>query len=57
MVPQRDIEDSHRKALVIKKLNKVLDRRYLGEGSIKSLTAFFDVPCGTQASLTVNEFL
>ena len=24
-----------------------MDRRYLGEGSIKSLTAFFDVPKGT----------
>jgi len=48
MVPQRDIDDVFRKGLVIRKLKKVMDRRYLGEGVIKSLTSFFDVPKGKE---------
>ena len=48
MVPQRDVDDPRRKQLVVSKLNKVLDRRYLGKGIVKSLTAFFDVPKGAE---------
>jgi len=48
MVSQRDVEDEFRKEIVIRKLKKVMDRRYLGEGVIKSLTAFFDVPKGKE---------
>ena len=47
-VPQRDIDDPRRKQLVTDKLAKVLDRRYMGVGVVKSLTAFFDVPKGTE---------
>ena len=32
--------------MVVDKLNKVLKRRYMGLGPVKSLTAFFDVPKG-----------
>lgn len=46
MVPQRDIDDQRRKELVTEKLHKVVDRRYMGPGVVKSLTAFFDVPKG-----------
>lgn len=46
-VPQRDIDDSRRKRLVMEKLFKVLDRRYMGTGVVRSLTAFFDEPKGT----------
>lgn len=40
MTPQRGIQDGRRMKVVVDKLNKVLDRRYLGGGSVKSLTAF-----------------
>jgi len=46
MNPQKGIVDDHRKQIVVDKLSKVLDRRYLGSGTVKSLTSFFDVPKG-----------
>ena len=46
MTPQKPIVDEDRKKLVVAKLGKVLDRRYLVKGTVKSLTAFFDVPKG-----------
>ncbi len=47
MVPQRATNDPTRNKLIIDKLTKVLDRRYMGVGTVRSLTAFFDVPKGT----------
>lgn len=47
LTPQKDISNKIRKGLVVGKLAKVLDRRYLGGGITKSLTAFFDVPKGS----------
>lgn len=44
---QKDIHDKKRKELVVGKLSKALERRYLGEGTINSFTAFFDVPKGS----------
>lgn len=35
-----------RHRLIVEKLSKVLDQRYIGPGVIWSLTAFFDVPKG-----------
>jgi hypothetical protein len=46
MTPQRGIQDGRRMEVVVDKLNKVLDRRYLGGGPVKSLTTFFDAPKG-----------
>ena len=48
MVPQRSTKDSRRNLMIVNKLEKVLDRRYMGVGIVKSLTAFFDVPKGTE---------
>ena len=46
MQPQRSVNDTRRRQLIINKLSKVLERRYMGAGMVKSLTAFFDVPKG-----------
>ena len=43
MVPQQDIRNSQQKHLVVQKLQKVVNRRYIGKGNIKSLTSFFSV--------------
>jgi hypothetical protein len=43
MVPQKGIQDVRKRQLVIKKMEQVVDRRYLGEGDVKSLTSYFAV--------------
>jgi hypothetical protein len=43
---QRDSKDPVEKSLVIKKLKKVQERRYIAEGYVVSLTAFFPVEKG-----------
>jgi hypothetical protein len=52
---QRDSKDPVEKGLVIKKLKKVRERRYIAEGYVVSLTAFFPVEKGDDAIRMVYE--
>ena len=46
LIPQADERDKKTKALMTKKLHKVIERGYIGKGEVKSLTSFFSVRKG-----------